>query len=74
MFGEAPTIDQEKLKALPKAQQDEFATLDGHTKKASLATIALLPVLMLAAYLMLIFYFKAKGGYKPVDLAAGGSH
>lgn len=74
MFGEAPTIDQAKLKALPQAQQDEFAVLDGHTKKASLATIALLPALMLAAYLMLIFYFKAKGGYKPVELGAGGAH
>ncbi len=74
MFGQAPTVDQEKLKALPQEQQDEVGSVEGATKKASLATIAILPCLMLAAYLMLIFYFKAKGGYKPVELGSGGAH
>ena len=71
MFGKAPTVDQDKVKTLTEAQKKDFEAVDGSTKKASLATIALLPVLMLAAYVMLMLYFKAKGGYKPVELGAG---
>lgn len=74
MFGTAPSVDQAKLKALPAEQQAEFTAVDGATKKASLATIAVLPVLMLVAYLGLMLYFKSKGGYKPVDLASGAGH
>jgi len=33
-----------------------------------LASVAIFPVFMLACYLALIFYFKGRGGYKPVEL------
>jgi MFS family permease len=37
-------------------------------KQASLASVAIFPVFMLACYLALIFYFKGRGGYKPIEL------
>jgi hypothetical protein len=42
-------------------------------KQASLASVAIFPVFMLACYLVLIFYFKGRGGYKPVELEEGKS-
>jgi len=38
-------------------------------KKGALAQVAILPVVMLLSYLILIGYFKSKGGYKPVELS-----
>jgi DHA2 family metal-tetracycline-proton antiporter-like MFS transporter len=38
------------------------------SKLQALRTIAILPVIMLVVYLGLIFYFRKKGGYKPVVL------
>jgi MFS family permease len=37
---------------------------------SALARIAIFPAFMLACYLALLGYFKAKGGYKPVELTA----
>ncbi|MDX1564056.1 MAG: MFS transporter, partial [Phycisphaeraceae bacterium] len=41
-------------------------------KKAALATVAIFPGIMLACYLVLIVYFKSKGGYKAIDLDESG--
>jgi len=70
IFGSAPTLDQEKIKALPKAQTQELETVQAASKRSVFITIALLPGFMLACYLGLFAYFRSKGGYKPVDLAA----
>jgi MFS family permease len=34
----------------------------------ALAKVIIFPVIMLVCYLMLIFYFRSKGGYRPVEL------
>ncbi|MFN0075746.1 MAG: MFS transporter [Prosthecobacter sp.] len=70
IFGSAPTLDQEKIKALPAAQTQELETVQAASKRSVFITIALLPGFMLACYLGLFAYFRSKGGYKPVDLAA----
>ena len=41
-------------------------------KKNAMATIAILPLIMAVCYLLLILYFKAKGGYTAVELSAKG--
>jgi len=40
----------------------------GTAKKSALMTVAVFPAIMLVCFLILIFYFRAKGGYKPVEL------
>jgi MFS family permease len=49
-----------------KAQKETAATIGGieeGAKKSALATVAIFPGIMLVCYLILILYFRAKGGY-----------
>ena len=39
---------------------------------SALGKIAIFPAFMLACYIALIFYFKSKGGYRPVQITAPG--
>lgn len=53
-----------------------IAETDQHSKQGTLGTIAILPVIMLACYVGLLLYFKARGGYRATHLVpespAGG--
>ena len=42
--------------------------LTGDISTDALRSIAILPLIMLAAYIGLLLYFRRKGGYKPVVL------
>lgn len=63
------------IKALPADKQEEItkqvAEVRGRSKQGALADMAWFPGIMLIGYLLLIGYFKSRGGYKPVELAAG---
>lgn len=69
-------VDNKKIEALPKDQQQAVEAVRATTKQAVLAKFAILPVIMFFCYLGIIFYFKSKGGYRPVELtgeqASGG--
>jgi hypothetical protein len=69
IFGAAPTLDQEKIKALPAPQLQQLEVLQAASKRNVFTTIALLPAFMLLCYLGMFLYFRAKGGYKPVELS-----
>ncbi|MCB1086892.1 MAG: MFS transporter, partial [Verrucomicrobiae bacterium] len=66
---EVPTIDSEKLAALPADKLAVVTEAREKEKKATLAKIAVLPAFMLLCYLGLLAWFRSQGGYKPVDLA-----
>jgi MFS family permease len=74
------TIDDAELKALiaqlPESQQAEVsqkvAEVRSRSNQKALAAMAFFPGFMLVCYLILIAYFRSKGGYKPVDI--GGEH
>lgn len=68
IFGSAPTLDQEKIKALPEAQTKELELVQAASKRSVFTTIAILPAFMLICYIGMFFWFKARGGYKPVAL------
>jgi len=53
-----------KKQILDKIQAD--------AKQNAMSSAAILPLIMAACYLGLIIYFRAKGGYKAVDLVASG--
>ncbi len=71
IFGTAPSLDQEKIKALDEAGKRELESVQAGVKQHVFVNIALLPSFMLACYLLMYFYFKSKGGYKPVEIGHG---
>ena len=51
--------------------EEETAVLgeiEAAAPQATLKTTAMFPAVMLVCYLLIIFYFKGRGGYKPVDI------
>jgi MFS family permease len=49
--------------ALPEAQKAEIATVAAGSAQKALKNMALFPGIMLAGYIILIVYFRARGGY-----------
>lgn len=68
IVGEYMAIDPAKRAALAGEEKAAVDAADREAKHDALRTIAILPVLMLIAYLLLILYFRRRGGYKPVVL------
>ncbi len=68
MFGEYQAVDATKLETASAEEKTTVATVQADAKKGALKTMALVPVGMLVCYLLLIFYFRSKGGYKAVVL------
>lgn len=68
VFGSYRPIDQEKLAEVPEVDKEKITEIQNETKKSALTTVAMFPCVMLVCYLGLIAYFRAKGGYKPVNL------
>ncbi|MGB3086196.1 MAG: MFS transporter [Phycisphaerae bacterium] len=70
-------ISQEQYQVLA-ADNKFFGKVTREAKENAMADIAILPLIMAACYLGLILYFKAKGGYRAVELTAegeaGGEH
>lgn len=70
VFGRYQPLDQAKLAALAPEEKTTVETVAAAAKKNALMTVAIFPAIMFVCFLILIFYFKAKGGYKPVELEA----
>ncbi len=68
IFGKYRAVDQEKLNAAPEADKAAVASIQEGAKKSALKTVAILPVIMLLCYIGLIFYYRSRGGYKPVEI------
>jgi MFS family permease len=67
---------EEAVKLVPAAMKEEVTAELAQTRQrsgqAALAKMAYFPLFMLACYLLLILYFKGRGGYKPVELQGDG--
>ena len=68
LFGTYRSIDQEKLNSANEADKKTIDDVTAQAKKAALKTSTVFPIIMLIAYLIFIFYYKSRGGYKPVEL------
>ncbi|MBI5914126.1 MAG: MFS transporter [Bacteroidetes bacterium] len=66
IFGKYMAVDHDKVAAAPDTDKQPIQTIQAGAKKGALKTVALFPVFMLLCYLGLIFYFRSRGGYKPV--------
>jgi hypothetical protein len=67
-LGGYKAVDGEKVSALPEAEQTEINEVVTTAKQGALATIAVFPAVMLLCYLILLAYFKSKGGYRPATI------
>jgi hypothetical protein len=63
-FFDYDAVDSAKVAALPAEQVTQLSAIQSSTKQHALAYIAVLPAIMLVCYLVLIAYFRSRGGYK----------
>ncbi|MEM1450761.1 MAG: MFS transporter [Planctomycetota bacterium] len=61
-------LDPEKRKAAPEADQETITDVEASAKKNALRTTAVFPLIMLVCYVLLILYFRTRGGYRAVEL------
>ncbi len=66
LFGDYRAMDPTKLTTASEADKITVNTIRDTAKKLALRDIVIFPLIMLVSYLMLIFYFRSKGGYKAV--------
>ena len=64
VFGTKAVVNQSKLTALPEEERHAFDAVQSHAQQSALAKIAVLPAMMFVCYLILIAYFRARGGYE----------
>lgn len=69
-MGEYTAVDEEKLATLPTEQQEQVGELIKSAKQGSLAKVTIFPAFMFLCYVGLLLYFRARGGYRPVELVA----
>lgn len=72
IFGAYHPLDAEKVNTLAPAETEALNVTKESSKKNALRTVAIFPVFMFVCYVILILYFKLRGGYKPVILAEHG--
>jgi hypothetical protein len=63
MFFNYEYVDPDKISQLSNEQQAELRAIQTPVKQKALAKIAVLPATMFICYLILIGYFKTRGGY-----------
>jgi len=67
-FGDYKALDQNKLSTASPEESTTINTIRDTAKKDALRDIVVFPIIMLVSYLLLILYFRSKGGYKAVLL------
>lgn len=70
VFGSYRALDDAAVDRATEAEQRAVHAIVTEGKKGALRDVALLPVAMLAIYLALMLFFRSRGGYAPVTLAA----
>jgi len=67
-LGDYQAVDTDAVTSLPEETAAAVMELVESAKQSALAKVTIFPAIMLACYLILIFYFKSKGGYQAVRL------
>ena len=57
-------MDQSKVESLDPQQKELVTEIDTESKQGTLKKIAILPAIMCVCYLILIGYFRSRGGYQ----------
>jgi MFS family permease len=69
LLGEYHAVNEEKVATLSTEGKQLVKEVQDSSKKIALKRVAVLPAIMMVSYLVLIGFFRSKGGYKAVDLA-----
>lgn len=76
VFGRYRALDEAKLAGSDDDTRAVVNSVVTGSKKTALQSVAILPLIMLGAYVLLMLYFRRRGGYRAVALptpAGGGS-
>jgi len=68
IFGDYQALDMNKLAAATPEDQEIVGSLQNSAKKEALRVVAIFPIVMMVAYILLIMYFNSNGGYKPLTI------
>ena len=68
IFGDYRAVDAAKLAEASDQERQTIVSVQEQAKKEALKSVAWFPVGMFIIYVILIFYFKSRGGYKAVIL------
>jgi hypothetical protein len=73
LLGKYQAIDPDKAAAVTEeAGKAALKSANTAGQFSALGKMAMFPAFMLVCYIVLIGYFKSKGGYKPIQLEGGG--
>jgi len=68
VFGEYKAIDQTKLANASEQDKATVTQVQNESKVEALQSVVIFPLIMLVSFILLIIYFRSKGGYKAVML------
>lgn len=71
IFGDYRAVDAAKVDQASDDEKKTIITVQETSKKETLKKVAWFPVGMFIIYIMLILYFRSKGGYKAVSINSG---
>lgn len=72
IFGTYQGIDTEQVAQAPEEEKATVTQVQDRAKKNALLRVAIFPSIMLVCYLILLGYFRSKGGYAAVHLDEAG--
>lgn len=73
ILGSYRALDPERVRLAPMQDRVVLDGIRATSKKGALKDVALLPVLMVLAYLAMMLFFRRRGGYRPVLLSTPAS-
>ncbi len=73
VFGRYLALDEAKVASSDEQTRAVVGSVVTGSKKIALKSVAILPILMLGAYVLLMLYFRRQGGYRAVALPAAPS-
>ncbi|MGI8604830.1 MAG: MFS transporter [Verrucomicrobiales bacterium] len=68
LLGQSPSLDNAAVSQLSQGNQEFVAATQNTAKRGTFRRTAWLPAFMLVCYLGMFFYFRLRGGYRPVEL------
>ena len=68
IFGRYLALDETKVASAEATTQTLVTSIVADSKKSALRSVAVLPLIMLAAYVLLLLHFRRRGGYRAVAL------